>query len=167
MSELPQGSAALQRIVVLGAGFAGLWSAIGAARKLDELGIGRERVEVTLVDRSTYHSIRVRNYEAELDGTRVLLDDILRAIGVRRVEAEVSDIDLAHRRVILSGDAEPLAYDRLVLALGSRLVRPPLPGLDAYAFDVDTYDGARRLTQSCPRAREPPASGRHWLRAAA
>src|SRR5580693_4852156 len=145
MSELPQGSAALQRIVVLGAGFAGLWSAIGAARKLDELAIGPERIEVTLVDRSTYHSIRVRNYEAELDGTRVLLDDILRPIGVRRVEAEVSDIDFAHRRVIFSGDAEPLAYDRLVLALGSRLVRPPLPGLDAYAFDVDTYDGGSRL----------------------
>jgi NADH:ubiquinone reductase (H+-translocating) len=145
MSELPQRSAALQRIVVLGAGFAGLWSAIGAARKLDELGIGPERVEVTLVDRSTYHSIRVRNYEAELDGTRVLLDDILRPIGVRRVEAEVSDIFLAHRRVIFSGDAEPLGYDRLVLALGSRLVRPPIPGLDAYAFDVDTYDGASRL----------------------
>ena len=145
MSELPQGSAALQRIVVLGAGFAGLWSAIGAARKLDELAIGPERIEVTLVDRSTYHSIRVRNYEAELDGTRVLLDDILRPIGVRRVEAEVSDIDFAHRRVIFSGDAEPLVYDRLVLALGSRLVRPPLPGLDAYAFDVDTYDGAMRL----------------------
>ena len=40
MPELSQGPAALQRIVVLGAGFAGLWSAIGAARKLDELGIG-------------------------------------------------------------------------------------------------------------------------------
>jgi NADH dehydrogenase len=145
MSELPQESPGLQRIVVLGAGFAGLWSAIGAARKLDELGIGPERVEVTLVDRSIYHSIRVRNYEAELDGTRVLLDDILRPIGVRRAEAEISDIDLAHRRVIFSGDTEPLGYDRLVLALGSRLVRPPIPGLDAYAFDVDTYDGASRL----------------------
>ena len=30
----------MQRIVVLGAGFAGLWAAIGAARKLDEIGIG-------------------------------------------------------------------------------------------------------------------------------
>jgi NADH dehydrogenase len=33
----------VQRIVVLGAGFAGLWAAIGAARKLDEIGIGLER----------------------------------------------------------------------------------------------------------------------------
>jgi NADH:ubiquinone reductase (H+-translocating) len=130
----------MQRIVVLGAGFAGLWSAISAARKLEELGICPERVAVTLVDRSAFHSIRVRNYEAELGGTRIPLDDILRPIDVRRVEAEVRDIDPARRRVILSGGAEPLPYDRLVFALGSRLVRPPIPGLEAHAFDVDTYD---------------------------
>ena len=35
-----------QRIVVLGAGFAGLWSAIGAARALDELGVGADKVEI-------------------------------------------------------------------------------------------------------------------------
>jgi NADH:ubiquinone reductase (H+-translocating) len=135
----------MQRIVVLGAGFAGLWSAIGAARKLDELSIGPDRVEVTLVDRSAFHSIRVRNYEAELEDTRIPLDDILRPIGVRRIEAGVVDIDLAQRRVILSHGAEPLSYDRLVFALGSRLVRPPIPGLEAHAFDVDTYDGGCRL----------------------
>jgi NADH:ubiquinone reductase (H+-translocating) len=135
----------VQRIVVLGAGFAGLWSAIGAARKLDELGIGPDRVEVTLVDRSAFHSIRVRNYEAELGDTRVPLDDILRPIGVKRVEAEVIDIDLARRLVLLSGVAEPLPYARLVLALGSRLVPPSIPGFEAHAFDVDTYDGGSRL----------------------
>ena len=136
----------MQRIVVLGGGFAGLWSAIGAARKLDELGIGPDRIEVTLVDRSAFHSIRVRNYEAELAQTRVLLDEVLPPIGVRRIEAEVSDIDLAQCLVILSGGgAEPLSYDRLVFALGSRLVRPPIPGLSAYAFDVDTYEGGSRL----------------------
>ena len=29
----------VKRILVLGGGFAGLWSAVGAARKLDELGM--------------------------------------------------------------------------------------------------------------------------------
>jgi hypothetical protein len=36
MSMLPK------RIVVLGGGFAGLWSAVGAARLLDELGLGAD-----------------------------------------------------------------------------------------------------------------------------
>ncbi len=137
----------MQRIVVLGAGFAGLWSAIGAARKLDELGIGPDRISVTLVDRSAFHSIRVRNYEAELDDTRVPLDDILGPIGVARVEAEVTDLDPAGRQVILSGDTGRLGYDRLVFALGSRLARPPIPGLAGHAFDIDTYDAGARLNR--------------------
>ena len=97
----------MQRIVVLGAGFAGLWAAIGAARKLDELGIGPDRVEVTLVDRSAWHSIRVRNYEADLDATRVPLDEVLGPIGVKRVEAEVTDIDFTNRQVACSGPDAP------------------------------------------------------------
>ncbi len=59
-------SAGAKQIVVLGGGFAGLWSAVGAARKLDELGVGPDEVTVTLVNRDAYHGIRVRNYETDL-----------------------------------------------------------------------------------------------------
>ena len=135
----------MQRVVVLGGGFSGLWAAIGAARKLDELGIGPDRVAVTLIDRSAFHSIRVRNYEAELDGTRVPLDEVLGPIGIERIEAEIADIDLGGRRVHCADDTPPLPYDRLVFALGSRLVRPPIPGLAEHAFDVDTYAAGSRL----------------------
>ena len=51
----------MQRILILGAGFAGLWGAVGAARKLDELGIGPDRVEVLVIKLTSWHSIRVRN----------------------------------------------------------------------------------------------------------
>lgn len=40
------------RILVLGAGFAGLWSAVAAARRLDELGVGPGEVEVLVVNRT-------------------------------------------------------------------------------------------------------------------
>jgi NADH dehydrogenase len=45
---------------MLGGGFAGLWSAVGAARKLDELGQGPDAVEVTPVNRDAFHGIRVK-----------------------------------------------------------------------------------------------------------
>ena len=61
----------MKRIAVIGAGFAGLWSALGAARKLDELRIPSDQVEVVTVNGSNYHSIRVRNYEKNLDETLV------------------------------------------------------------------------------------------------
>jgi NADH dehydrogenase len=139
----------MQRILVLGAGFAGLWSAVGAARRLDELGIGPDRIEVTVVNRTAWHSIRVRNYEADLDQTRLPLEEILGPIGVQHVEGEVTDIDFSARRVACStrGGSQSLSYDRLVFALGSRLVRPPIPGLEAYAFDVDTYEAGARLNE--------------------
>jgi NADH dehydrogenase len=139
----------MQRILVLGAGFAGLWSAIGAARRLDQLGIGPDRIEVTVVNRTAWHSIRVRNYEADLDQTRLPLDEILGPIGVQHLEGEVTDIDFSARRVACStrGGSQSLSYDRLVFALGSRLVRPPIPGLEAHALDVDSYEDGARLNK--------------------
>jgi NADH dehydrogenase len=153
----------MQRIVILGAGFAGLWSAVGAARALDERGIGPDRVEVTVVNATSWHSIRVRNYEADLSDTRVPLADILDPIGVRLVVAEITGLSVADRTVSCVADGRPfqLAYDRMVFALGSRLVRPPIPGLKEHAFDVDTYDAAMRLgAHLSGLAREPISAGR-------
>jgi NADH dehydrogenase len=154
----------MQRIVVLGAGFAGLWSAIGAARKRDELGIDEARLEIVVIDRNPWHSIRVRNYESELEQTRVPLQDVLDPVGVKHLTGTVTDIDVAERRIAYAaaGESRFLAYDRLVIALGSRLVRPAVPGLEAHAFDVDTYEAAVRLNNhiaALPSA--PPCPGQY------
>src|SRR5262245_27334502 len=138
----------VKRILVLGSGFAGLWSAVGAARKLDELGYGPEAVQVTVVNRDGFHNIRVRDYEPDLPPVRVPLDDVLVPIGVQRVEGEVTGIDLAAQTVAVAttGGQLTLPYDRLVFALGSQvLLRPNVAGLAEYAFDVDTYNGGTRL----------------------
>lgn len=148
----------MQRILILGAGFAGLWAAVGAARALDEFAIGPDRVEVTLVNRDAWHCIRVRNYEADLDAIRVPLASVLDPIGVRRVEGEVTGIDLARRSVAVSGTEATLPYDRLVFALGSCLVRPAIPGLAEHGFDIDTFAGARRLADHLAGLGEGPAS---------
>jgi NADH dehydrogenase len=154
---------AAQRIVVLGAGFAGLWSAIGAARALDELGVGTDQVEIVVIERTAWHSIRVRNYEADLGDARIALDSVLGPIGVRRLEGEVTAIDVARRTVTCQsgGGSQDIAYDRLVLALGSRLAHPPIKGLDDHAFDVDTHAAAERLnTHIANLAKQPVSSGK-------
>ena len=135
----------MKRIVVLGGGFAGLWSAVGAARRLDELGIPSSEIETLLVDRTDWHGIRVRNYERNLADVRVRFDDVLSPIGVRRLRGDVRGIDFVNRCITVEGQPEPIRYDRLVFALGSQLNRPTSPGLAEHAFDVDTYDGAVRL----------------------
>jgi NADH dehydrogenase len=153
-----------KRIVVLGGGFAGLWSAVGAARKLDELGHGPEAVEITLVNRDGYHCIRVRNYEADLSEVRVPLDEVLGPVGVRRVEGEVIGIDPAGQTVtVTTADGQrTLPYDRLVFALGSQVLRPNVPGLAEHGFDVDTYTGAARLETHLRSLPALPASAGQW-----
>jgi NADH dehydrogenase len=152
----------MARIVVLGAGFAGLWAAIGAARKRDEIGANGD-IEIHLVDRNPYHNIRVRNYEADLDEVALPLGRLLDPIGVSHGLGEVEAIDPLHRRISLltSGGEEVLAYDRLVLALGSEVMRPDIPGLAAHAFDVDTYAAALRLEDHLASlGRSAPSPGR-------
>jgi NADH:quinone reductase (non-electrogenic) len=134
----------MKRIVVLGAGFAGLIAAVGAARKLAELKIDKSDIAVTIVNRDPWHSIRVRNYETDLSGLRVPLDDVMGPIGVDVVNGEVEGVDCTRREIALAGQPA-LSYDRLVFALGSELVRPPIPGLAEHGFDIDTFGAAERL----------------------
>ena len=150
----------MARILVLGAGFAGLWAAVGAARKLDEIGVRTGEVEILVVDRNPYHNIRVRNYEIDLGNVAIPLGEVLDPIGVSHLTAEVQTIDVAKQQVTVAtrGGREVLAYDRLVLALGSELVRPDIPGLAANAFDVDTYSAAVRLNAHIAALSTSPVS---------
>jgi NADH:quinone reductase (non-electrogenic) len=136
------------RVLVVGGGFAGLWAAAGVARALDQFGAAGT-ADVVLVNPDPFHVIRVRCYEADLAPVRVALNAVLEPIAVRRIEGVATGID--HRRRVVpvkltdSGAVADLSYDRLVLATGSALARPPIPGLAEHAFDVDTYGGAERL----------------------
>jgi NADH dehydrogenase len=146
----------MKRIVVLGAGFAGLIAAVGAARKLAELKIDKSDIAVTIVNRDLWHSIRVRNYETDLSDVRVRLDDVMGPIGVDVMIGEVEGLDCNRHEIRCGGAAFP--YDRLVFALGSELVRPPIPGLAEHGFDIDTFDAAERLAAHLAALPQRPTS---------
>ncbi|MHC2436870.1 NAD(P)/FAD-dependent oxidoreductase [Bradyrhizobium sp. USDA 4451] len=153
----------MARILVLGAGFAGLWAALGAARKRDEIGARAANTEILVVDRNAYHNIRVRNYEVDLGDVALPLKDLLDPVGVAHRVAEVAAIDPAKREVVVKtgANADTLTYDRLVLTTGSELLRPAIAGLAAHGFDVDTYGAAMRLdAHLAALGREPPSPAR-------
>ncbi|MEU6070091.1 MULTISPECIES: NAD(P)/FAD-dependent oxidoreductase [Streptomyces] len=131
----------MKDILVIGGGFAGVWSAAGAVRAAREAG---GAVRVTLASGGDDLVVRPRLYEEDPESMRVSLDRILGPIGVRRVTATVSRIDTdAHtvRAMERTGEELGLAYDKLVLAAGSRLVRPNFPGAQN-VFDIDTLPAA-------------------------
>ncbi|MEU0565429.1 FAD-dependent oxidoreductase [Nonomuraea sp. NPDC005983] len=129
----------MAHVVIIGGGFAGVWSAAGAA-----LARGDADLRITLIAPNEHLVLRPRLYEPEPDLAKVKLGRILEPIGVEHLRASVSTID-TDRRVVVA-DGQEIGYDRLVLAAGSKLVQPQgLPGAERL-FDVDTLDGARRLT---------------------
>jgi NADH dehydrogenase len=134
------------KVIVIGSGFAGLWAALGAARRLDELAVPARTLDVTVLSDKPFHDIRVRNYEADLSACRIPLAGLLDPVGVAHVVAQVTAIDTDACRVTTSGGAS-YGYDRLVLAAGSQVVKPAVAGLRDLVFDIDTYDGAVALEQ--------------------
>ncbi|MFF4194466.1 NAD(P)/FAD-dependent oxidoreductase [Nonomuraea sp. NPDC001831] len=133
----------MAHVVIIGGGFAGVWSAAGAALARERAG-GAADLRITLIAPNEHLVLRPRLYEPEPDLAKVELRRILGPIGVMHLRASVSTIDTGRRTVV--ADGAEIGYDRLVLAAGSRLVRPhDLPGAERL-FDIDTLDGARRLT---------------------
>ncbi|MEV0674697.1 NAD(P)/FAD-dependent oxidoreductase [Mycobacterium sp. NPDC050441] len=134
-------------VLIVGSGFAGLWAALGAARRVDELGPAADGVKITVVSERPFHDIRVRNYETDLTDCRIPLEKLLDPVSVDHLVAEVTAIDVEARNVTTQQDGRTrvIGYDRLVLAAGSRVARPNIPGLAEFGFDVDTFDGATRL----------------------
>jgi NADH:ubiquinone reductase (H+-translocating) len=137
-------------IVIIGSGFAGLWAALGAVRRLDELAVPPGTVDVTVLSDKPFHDIRVRNYESDLSACRIPLPSVLDPAGVAHVTAEVTAIDSGGRTVTAvdsDGQTPIRGYDRLVLASGSQVLKPDIPGLREFGFDVDTYDSAMALAR--------------------
>lgn len=135
-----------QRIVIVGTGFAGLWTAIGAARLLDQQRRSND-IEIVMVGPKPELHIRPRMYEANAGTFRAPLAELLDVVDVRYVRGVVGTIRADTREVEIVGDdakVSMLSYDRLVLATGSQLFRPDIPGLD-HCFSVDHADDAAML----------------------
>lgn len=154
-----------QHILIIGSGFAGMWSALSAVRLLDQH--GRSDVRVTLLAPQAELRIRPRFYEPDVHSMRAPLQDLFAATGVQFVQGLALNIDTAGRRVTYrnaEGEEASLGYDRLILAAGSQLFRPPVPGLAEHAFDVDQIEQAARLEQHLfGLAKQPDSAARNTV----
>ncbi len=147
--DSPESAKVAANIVIIGGGFAGLWSAFGAARKRHELGLEVSNTKVTLVNPTPFHVIRVRLYESNLNDVYIPLKNMLDLVDVDLVIGNVTEIDSCEQVVTLdeNGCATTLRYDKLVFAAGSKLRRPDnVKGLEN-AFSIDTLGEAEKLQE--------------------
>ncbi|PZW81512.1 NADH dehydrogenase FAD-containing subunit [Pseudomonas sp. 2848] len=147
------------RILIIGAGFAGVWSALSAARLLDQAQRGDVRISVLAPQPQL--RIRPRFYEADVHSLQAPLEALFDVVGVEFIHGTVDTIDSDARQVgYRDADSRPhqLAYDRLILAAGSQVARPAVPGLAEHTFDVDQMESATRLEQHLHSLASLPAS---------
>lgn len=147
-------------LVIAGCGFAGMWAALTAARTASVSGRSGA-LDITVVAPRPVLVIRPRLYESALDGLEPDVAPLLAELGVRFLAGRVETVDPAAHVVnasTASGSGECLHYDRLVLATGSELHRPAVPGLAEHAFDVDQIESARRLDAHLDQLRARPAT---------
>jgi NADH dehydrogenase len=123
------------RVVILGAGFGGLW----AARSL-----AHARAEVTLLDRNNYHTFLPLLYQvaaAELAPEDIAypVRSILRKLpNVHFFLADVQRIEFSSRTIATDGPA--IGYDYLILATGSVTHFFGVPGAAEHAFPLKTLE---------------------------
>jgi NADH dehydrogenase len=148
------------RIVIIGAGFAGMYAALSAARLRDIQGVSPEELEIALVSPEPTLVVRPRLYESKPETLTAPLLDVLKAIDVVFVQGSAETIDTKSRTVEIvatKGARKTLSYDRLVVATGSRLFRPNVPGLAEHGFSVDQLDDAIALDRHLHSLADRPA----------
>jgi NADH:ubiquinone reductase (H+-translocating) len=149
------------RLVIIGAGFAGMYAALSAARLRDIQGVSPADLEIALVAPEPTLVVRPRLYEPKPETLTAPLQDVLKAIDVVYVRGHAETIDAGGRKVeiaVAEGKRRTLAYDRLVVATGSRLFRPNIPGLAEHGFSVDNLDDAIALDKHLKELAKQPAS---------
>ncbi|MEU2184876.1 NAD(P)/FAD-dependent oxidoreductase [Streptomyces thermolilacinus] len=132
------------RIVVLGAGYAGAFTAGNLARRLSP-----EDTEITMVNAEPVFVERLRLHQVaagqEIEAPK--LTDVFAGTGVRLRLARVTAV-APDRQVVTVADADgrgELGYDTLVYALGSHVADQGVPGVAEHAFDVAGRASALRL----------------------
>ncbi|VEB97551.1 NADH dehydrogenase-like protein SAV0941 [Cedecea lapagei] len=148
-----------QKILILGAGFAGMWAALSAARLAAMH--DREDIEITVLAPQPELRVRPRFYETEVASLVAPLQPLFDVTGVTFVKGEAQRIDSVNQCVWYrdeQGSSTPRQYDRLVLATGSNLKRDLIKGAAKHAFDLDQLESALRLEQHIAALAQQPES---------
>jgi NADH dehydrogenase len=134
----------MRSLVVLGAGYGGLLTAVELEEKVRRLG----DVEVVLVDRNDFHQYVHLAYEIvtgvkKVSDLTVPLSELLEKRRIRFVQANVDAIDLVNK--VVKTDSGDVPYSELVVALGSEPSYYNIKGVEEHGFCVCSVEAAAQV----------------------
>jgi NADH:ubiquinone reductase (H+-translocating) len=133
------------KVVILGAGYAGLKTAVDLQKKL-----GVNEAAITLVNKNSYHYESTWLHEAAAgtlhhDKMCVDIKSLLNASKVKFVQDTVTDIKKDEQKVILENGE--LEYDYLVVSLGFESETFGIKGLKEHAFSIANINACREIRE--------------------
>ncbi|MFF7751280.1 NAD(P)/FAD-dependent oxidoreductase [Streptomyces sp. NPDC007971] len=147
-AQQAEDTAAPHRVVILGAGYAGMSAAIQLAAR----GKGRKDVTVTLVNAQEHFTERMRLHSVATGRkpAGLSIPELLDGTGAHFVRGWVTAVDTAARTVYVDDD-RVLPYDTLVYGLGGTADTSAVPGSEDHAYTLNSVQDAELLADRLGR----------------
>lgn len=136
-----------KKILIVGAGFAGMWAALSAARLADK---NQQPIDITVIAPQPELRVRPRFYENDVQTLVAPLQPLFDVTGVNFLRGTVTQLLPQSKEVSwtdATGQKHLHSYDRLILASGSEVNRNRVAGAAQHAFDLDQLESATVLEQ--------------------
>jgi NADH:quinone reductase (non-electrogenic) len=135
-----------KKIVIVGAGYAGILTAKKLAKRLKKY----DDVKITIIDKNPFHTMLTELHEVaanrvDEDSIKISLKKVFAG---RKVDVKldtVTSIDFEKKSV--EGQLETYPYDYIVLAAGSKPTFYGTPGAEEYTYKLWSYDDAILLKE--------------------
>ncbi|SFM05811.1 NADH dehydrogenase [Gracilibacillus orientalis] len=131
------------KIVVLGAGYAGMMT----AKRLTQQ-FAPEEADITLVNKHNYHYQTTWLHEVaagtiDVNRSRIMISDVINTRRVNFVHDTVVKINKESKTIQL--ESGEINYDYLVIGLGFEKATFGIPGMEEHAFSIQSVDTSRMI----------------------
>lgn len=132
-----------KRIVIVGAGYAGIEAALHLNRKGK-----KDDLDIRIIDKNPYHTLLTELHEVagnrqDKEAVRIPLRDIFRDTKVRWIMDEIKEFRFEENRLI--GEKQTYEFDHCIMAIGSSPAYYGIDGMREHSFSLWSFDDAVKI----------------------
>ena len=134
------------KIVILGAGYAG----VHAAKKLAKKYKKNNAIEITLIDKNPYHTLMTELHEVaggrvSEESVKVTLSQIFHRTKVNLVVDYITNVDMVSHKVTTKHGE--YSYDYLMIGMGNEPAYLGIPGVKEHGFSLWSLEDALKIKE--------------------